>query len=296
MPSKNNTIQQHIFVQLLGIPFPAIILASLAFKNITRVTAIQSAASPIHHSLMALSVLGVFAGAIIIYSADFLRDIPKAFQIKSWWRMVALFWLFLGATLLVFVFFHAYNLLYLNGIFIQVVPVKMMVIAICVLLGIAMYYLLKATKYTKGQVILPFVIALVISFSINLFPLMYSTNTLQYDILKMQLPIQLLVFWLNLLIVAYFEMEKDEQHSINNIWTLYPKLMKQQLYFVVITLLVWVVWNTKVFPVDIGADVWLNLSVLFLLSYLLMALKPNIFRWNSAYRFYVDLVLLLFLY
>ena len=283
-------------MQLIGIPFPAIILASIAFRNIARITAIQSVESTANNSLMTLSVLGVFAAAIVVYSLDFIRDIPKHIPIKPWWKMVAMFWLFLGLTLVFFVFWHAYGFINVGSFIVEVLPISKLIFAASIVLGIALYYLLKLKWFSKGVVLLPFIIALVIAFSINLFPVIFATEDIQYQILKIQLPLQLLVFWLNLLIVSYFEKEKDENQHTANIWKTNPKSGKWQLLFVLVTILTWILWNCLLFPVAVYAEMWVNLSVLILLSYALLALKPNWFKWNSVYRFYVDFVLLLFLY
>ncbi len=236
--------------------------------------------------------IALFAMVLLIYSFDFLIDVKywetKAIGHFNIFKLLAKIWIAISFSILlglmIFMVVRDQAKILLAG---QEILgyLNLQVALIVVLTGI--YGLLKIAKWKISGFFFVFIIALVSALSITI-PIYLLSNQTNFRILSdliQPLTGFLGLFLMNLIVVSYFEKEKDTEGNTLNIWNTNPNLSLVLLYAIPIFSMVayWLFkWNATMH------------SQFFVMGiYLLMYYFPKAFRIVSSYRIIVDVALLL---
>lgn len=289
-----------VFLQLLGIPLPALVLAVISAAFNFHTFEIWEGILPMY--LPFVGVMAIFSGALIVYSADFLFDLKKwkkiGVEIPVWWKWVAMLWLVFGVLLMALwgpwllkdLPWQTYKSM--DGALniplwkkFYSLPVFMLVF------GIIWYVYLILKPSTNGLWLKPILVALVSMIAVY-FPHWICNDLLLFH-LKANGYLIFLIFLMNVWIMQAADISKDALLGDENIWTKFPKAQAYVVLFVWILAIVTAFKWTGTFGFPTGISPTGVSILLFLYGFLL--LNASKLHQYPYVRFIPDLTLVLLL-
>jgi len=313
--NKYRTISQkeieHLqYYQLIGIPIPALVLGCIGLK-ICFVSQCNLAQLPGFSFWKLMSVWALSSGALLIYSIDFIWDCwewkRKGHTAKAFWTFVS--WGWLGLSLIMWLTWYSILMRVLEwDAFIDLVfrllqnhYVQLLLFSL-VLYGLIIS-VLKKLKWLMVM-ILPLVVSMSITFPIYSYPEYIKDVPIHFQWIQVfdgsVFPVSIFaILSLNVLLVQYFEIPKDQALRNYNIWIDLPKVAQIMWWLMVILFLIMSIWNINKPLFEVTWGEWL-IVLLYLGMYGLGIATQSSFEnskfivWlrSSGYRYLMDILLL----
>lgn len=275
-------------IQVLGIPLVALIFLVLRISLEQRPGSVNAklqieGVDLIHFQGLNLFLVGLL---IFVYAADFFYDALRwdelGYPFVGWYFVLMLFWLLLSGSIIVFmlvynIFFCGQFLIFCNGTFFSSV-MDLFAPLTGVFGGGMVYFFFKNRGGVSAAIFCPLCIAFV--FNSALFA---DQNIADNGLLYIQ---GFCLFLLNVILMQWFEQDKDLKSDSVNIWLLFsPLLLWGFQFFLAVVIL------CLTFFIDFeSSGLWM-----LLVMYGVMGKWPSIFRNFRLYRILVDAGLLLWL-